>query len=117
MQSSSVGHTNVGEVLQKLMGMAEFMLTNVLLSMKSIEINQDINKLKIFLSYVDIAKLLFNFLFITVVKLRSRMSIINNVIELFNSKFVSLASNLIMMTIPDLLEPPICGFQERQRIL
>lgn len=108
MLSSSVSHQNVNDILQKTLSMGEYMLSNILSLFSKLESIQNVT---VFLSYVDICKLVFQFLYSTVVKMRSRLNILQNVLEIFNQKFVATASQLVMMTIPGLLEPHYVAFK------
>lgn len=107
--SSSVSNSNAVEILKKILVGVEYMLTNIItIGFKSIDIA---NNVKIFLSFVDICKHIFNFLHSSVLKMRNRLSIISQVLDTYNQKFITIAYEMVTMTVPGILHPQYIAFQ------
>ena len=106
--SSSVSNSNAQDILKKIMGGVEYMLNNIItIGFKSVDIP---NNIKLFLSFVDICKNIFNFLHSSVLKMRNRLSIITQVLDSYNQKFITIAADLVTMTIPGILHPQFIAF-------
>lgn len=107
--SSSVSNSNAVEILKKILHGVEFMLNNIItIGFKSVDI---LNNVRLFLSYIDICKHIFIFLHSSVLKMRNRLSIINQVLDSYNQKFITIAYEMAIMTVPGVLHPQFIAFQ------
>jgi hypothetical protein len=100
VESSSVGHSNAIDVMNKLMASCEFMLGKMMEGFKSIDIQVDhVN----YLLCVDTTKQIFALLYIAVTKMRSRLNMIAKVYDALAFRFIPIAIQITMMTIPNLM--------------
>jgi hypothetical protein len=100
IESSSVSHSNAIDVMNKLMSSVEFMFNKMLEGFKTIDIQ---NNLSTYLLCVDICKHNFTLLYSAVTKMRSRLNMIGKVYESIAFRFVPIAIQLAMMTIPNVM--------------
>lgn len=100
VESSSVGHTNALDVMNKVMTSVEFMFLKMVEGLKAIDIKTDLTN---YLLCIDICKQLFVLLHSSVIKLRSRLNMMSKLYEPLAMKFIPFAINFAMMTVPEVM--------------
>lgn len=98
--------------MNKLITSAEFMLAKMIEGFEKIDIQSDSNT---YLLCVDTCKQIFNLLYSAVIKMRSRLNMINKVYEAFAFKFVPIAIRLAMMTIPNIMPVYFIAWTENKQ--